>query len=135
MSAPIPGRRAFGVALLLAIATGACTTRQALPTYSMRPDQGIGGELLVGTLVAGEGTPCVQVKQLGQPAIALVWPSEFTASTNPLRIYDARGSEVAAEADTVTVGGVFVDKWSLDCKTQGFFEVMQMERGGLEGTG
>jgi hypothetical protein len=87
------------------------------------------GELLVGTLMAGEGTACVQLKAPGQSAVALLWPLGFTAKANPLRIYSPQRSEVAAEGDTVTAGGVFVDKWSIACKAQGYFEVLQVIRG------
>ena len=129
MSASTPARRALAGALLVALMAGACTTSVPLPTYSLPSDQGIGGSCLVGTLMAGEGTACVQLVAPGQSAVALLWPSGFTAKANPLRIYNPQGSEVAAEGDTVTAGGVFVDKWSIVCKTQGYFEVLQIIRG------
>jgi hypothetical protein len=91
--------------------------------------------LYVGTLMAGEGTPCIQVKQPGQPAVALLWPTGFTATSNPLRVYDAKGTEVAAEGDLVSAGGVYVDKFSTACQTVGYFEVIDIKRGGLSSEG
>lgn len=135
MSASTPCRRALAGALLVALVAGACTTSQALPTFTIPPGQDVGGELYVGTLMAGRGTPCIQVKQLGYPAVALVWPAGFTARYNPLRVYDTHGTEVASEGDLVTAGGVYVDKWSTACQTQDYFEVMEIQRGGLEETG
>ncbi len=83
----------------------------------------------MGTLVTVPGSPCIQVKPLGRPAVALLWPPGFTASSTPLRIYDQKGSEVAAEGDTVTVSGGGSDKPSSYCRTQGYFEVDQVTRG------
>ena len=92
MSASTRGKRGLAGALLAALAAGACSTHQPLPTYSVPPGSSpSAGELLVGTLVTVPGSPCIQVKPLGRPAVALLWPPGFTASSTPLRIYDQRG--------------------------------------------
>ena len=84
---------------------------------------------MIGTMMTVEGSPCVHVKMLGQAPVALLWPPGFTAGANPLRVYDPQGVEIAAEGDTVTAGGSWTDKWSVDCGTQGYFEVLDFNRG------
>ena len=129
MSASTSVRRELAGALLVAFLAGACAASQPLPTYSVRPDASVGGQLLLGTLATVKGSPCIQVKPLGQPAVALLWPSGFTALADPLRIYDQRGAEVAADGDLVTVGGGWDVSWSVTCQSLGTFQVIQITRG------
>jgi hypothetical protein len=85
---------------------------------------------MIGTLATGQDTPCIQLIQDRPPAVALLWPAGFTAKASPLRVYDAQGTQVAAEGDTVTAGGLYVDAFSAACHTQGYFEVLEIKRGG-----
>lgn len=45
----------------------------------------------------------------GSSRILPVWPFGYTAESNPLRIYDQAGEQVAEEGDTIQMGGGFVD--------------------------
>ena len=79
-----------------------------------------------------QGSPCIQVKPVGQPAVGLLWPPGYTASTNPIRVYDPHGVEVAAEGDTVTLSGGIINSPSSFCLTESYFEVSDVTKGAVE---
>ena len=72
------------------------------------------------------------MKPLGEPAVGLLWAHGYTASTNPLRVYDPQGTEVAGEGDAVSLSGGIVFEPSAFCRTASYFEVSQITRGGIE---
>ena len=111
---------------------GACSASQPLPGFSVLPDASPAGVLLEGTLVSVPGSPCVQVKPLGEPAVGLLWAPGYTASTNPLRIYDQQGVEVASEGETVTLSGGIIFSPSSFCRTETYFEVSNITKGAIE---
>ena len=72
------------------------------------------------------------MKPLGESAVGLFWAPGYTASTNPIRVYDPRGTEVATEGDAVTLSGGIVFEPSAYCRTESYFNVSQMTKGGIE---
>ena len=49
--------------------------------------------------------------------------------SDPLRVVDPRGNEVASEGDTVTVGGGWDGSWSEICQSLGAFHVIELAKG------
>jgi hypothetical protein len=125
-------RRVFLGSLAAGLMAGACSTSQPLPGFSVLPDASPAGVLLEGTLVSVPGSPCLQVKPLGEPAVGLLWAPGYTASTDPLRIYDPHGVEVASEGDTVTLSGGIIFSASSFCRTKTYFEVSDVTKGAIE---
>lgn len=128
-------RRAKGTflcALAAGLVAGACSTPQPPPGFRVAPDGSPAGVLLEGTLVSVPGSPCLQLKPLGEAAVGLLWAPGFTASTNPLRVYDPHGTEVATEGDTVTLSGGIAFEPSAYCRTDAFFNVSEIVKGGVE---
>ena len=132
MSTSTRARRAFLGLFVAGLMAGACSTSQPLPGFSVLPDASPAGVLLEGTLVSVPGSPCLQVKPLGEPAVGLLWAPGYTAATHPLRIYDPRGVEVASEGDTVTFSGGIIFSPSSFCRTETYFEVSDVIKGAVE---
>ena len=72
------------------------------------------------------------MKPLGESAVGLFWAPGYTASTNPIHVYDPRGTEVATEGDTVTLSGGIVFEPSSYCHTDVYFNVSQVTQGGTD---
>ena len=85
--------------------------------------------ILEGVLATVPGSPCLQIKPLGESAIGLFWPQGYTASGNPLHVYSPQGADLAAEGDLVTLGGGRISEPSAYCRTQSYFEVSEITKG------
>jgi len=128
----IRARRALLCPLIVGLVAGACSTPQPLPGFSTLPDASPAGVLLDGVLIRVPGSPCLAVKPLGESAVGLLWAPGYTASTNPVRVYDPQGTEVATEGDTVTLGGGIVFEPSAFCHTESSFNVSEVTRGRVD---
>ena len=108
-----------GAALLLVVAfaaLGASCSRESsqridVPTTRIPEETGFTA-LFVGTLAGDEEAGCVWLlpEQQGEKdydpvRVAVVWPAGFSARTNPLRLYDAKGRLVAREGKLRLGGG------------------------------
>ena len=124
--------RAIFAALLVGMLGGACSTPQPLAGYTDTPGASPAGMVLEGTLITSPDSPCLQVKPLGEPAVGLLWPQGYRATSNPVRIYSAEGTEVAAEGDEVTITGEAVYEPQPYCRTETYFEVRQIRKGAGE---
>ena len=113
-------RRVAALLLVVAFAAlGASCSRelsQRIDVPTTRSPEGSGMRaLFVGTFVGDEETGCVWLLPEQQDAkdydpvrVAVVWPAGFSARTNPLRLYDAKGRLVAREGEPLRLGGGLV---------------------------
>ena len=83
------GRRCL-LALLLFVVLCACA-RTPLPAYQTNPDASAAGVLVDGRLEMAPVAPCLAVKAVGYPPIALAWPPGYTVTFAPIQVYDPTG--------------------------------------------
>jgi hypothetical protein len=96
----------------------ACSApRTPLLTYSTEPGASPGGVVVDGRIEASPNSPCLELTPTGHPPIALAWPPGYSATFQPLRVYDPAGAVVAAEGDQVEVSGTLVRQENAGCKT------------------
>jgi hypothetical protein len=68
---------------------------------------------------------------VGEAPIGLAWPPGYTATFDPLRVYNEAGVEVATEGVPVTLSGEISFEPSAICGTQSSFRVNQVFEGVL----
>jgi hypothetical protein len=96
----------------------ACSApRTPLPSYSTEPGASPGGVVVDGRIGASPNSPCLELTPTGYPPIALAWPPGYSATFQPLRVYDPAGTVVAAEGDEVEVSGMLLWQENPGCKT------------------
>lgn len=119
--------------MLAALLAAACAApRVPLVTYGPGPpDASPAGTLLEGKLGIIGDSPCVVMLVTGEAPIGLAWPPGYTATVNPLRVFNESGAEVAAEGVQVTVTGEIDFEPNATCRTQSAFRVDQVFEGTL----
>lgn len=106
---------------------GACAApRTPLLTYPT--DAGASPALIVidGRVEMSPNSPCLQLKPTGYPPIALAFPPGYTATFQPLRVYDPAGSLVASEGEMVAASGTLVRRENPGCRTESTLLVVGM---------
>jgi hypothetical protein len=68
----------------------------------------------------------------GEVAVALLRPADYSATFEPLRIYDGSGDEVASEGNRVTVGGDRIRTPSDTCRTASWIQVLDIRPGKID---
>ena len=128
----MPGLIAGGIVFvaLSGVLAGACSVPgTALLTYSLAPGASPGGVLIEGTIALSPNSRCVELLVQGEPPIGLVWPAGYSATFEPLRIYDEAGMEVAAGGLKVTIGGDLLFRPNAECQTATSIQVYQVTPG------
>ena len=74
-------------------------------------------------------SPCVLLKPPGKAPIGLLWPPGYSATFEPLRIYDGSGLEVASEGMAVTLAGGLDIQPNAYCQTTMSFQVSGIVKG------
>ncbi len=74
-------------------------------------------------------SPCVLLKPLGVAPVGLVWPPGYSASFDPLRVYDETGVEVASEGMPITLAGGIIAEPNAYCQTTMSFQVSEVMKG------
>jgi hypothetical protein len=116
--------------LVAGVLLAACTApRTPLQGYDSHPEASPAGVLLDGVLERSRESPCVLLKPLGEPPIGLVWPPGYSATLEPLRIYDETGMEVASEGMPVTLAGGIIAEPNAYCQTTMLFQVSGIMKG------
>jgi hypothetical protein len=110
------GRRGL-LALLLFGVLGGCAFRTPLPTYQTNPEASAAGVLVDGRLEVAPIAPCLAVKAVGYPPIALAWPPGYTVTFEPIQVYDPAGVVVAREGVDLSFGGSMVRVPNPSCGT------------------
>lgn len=127
-----PGLIAGGIAfvVLSGVLAGACSVpRTPLLTYSVTPGASPGGVLVEGTIALSPSSRCIELLVDGNAPIGLVWPAGYSATFEPLRIYNEAGVEVAAGGLKVTIGGDMLFRPNDECLTATSIQVYQVTPG------
>ncbi|HEY7130640.1 MAG TPA: hypothetical protein VH440_00225 [Candidatus Limnocylindrales bacterium] len=98
--------------------------------YSLQPGSSPGGVLVEGTIALSPNSRCVELLVVGEAPIGLIWPAGFSATFDPLRIYNEAGVEVASDGRKVTIGGDVQFTPSAECRTATSLWVYQISAGG-----
>jgi hypothetical protein len=121
-------RRRRLLALLLVGVLGGCAFRTPLPTYQTNPDASAAGVLVDGRLEMAPIAPCLAVKAIGDPLIALAWPSGYTVTFAPIQVYDPSGTVVAKEGVDLSFGGSMIQQRNLACGTESTLLVSEVHQ-------
>jgi hypothetical protein len=104
--------------LVLLGVLGACAApRTPLPTYATDTAASPAGVLVDGRIEVSPNSPCLELKAPGYPPIALSWPPGYTATFEPLRVYDAAGTVIASEGVDISLSGTLVQAPNSRCGT------------------
>lgn len=122
MSRSSPASGLLAVALC-GVLVACSAPRTPLATYTLDPRQSPAGVVLVGSLGLSPTSRCIELRALGEPPIALEWPVGYTATFEPLRVYDASGRQVGAEGSQVSMSGELLHLQSPVCQSSSFFRV------------
>lgn len=122
-------RRTLLTGFVAGVLLGACSTpRTPLQGYDTHPEGSPAGVVLDGTLERTRESPCVLLKPLGEPPVGLLWPPGYSATSDPLRIYDEAGEEVASEGVAVTLAGGLNPEPNAYCQTTMSFQVSEITK-------
>jgi hypothetical protein len=122
-------RLAVVVVFLAGVLIGACSApRTPLLTYPIDDGASPAGVLMAGRIEASPNSPCLVLKPTGYPPIGLAWPPGFSATFDPLHVYDATGTLVASEGDEVEIGGTLVNESNPGCRTDSTLMVVGVGR-------
>jgi hypothetical protein len=124
--------RGLVAALVIGIATGCAAPRTPLLTYQVEPGASPAGALLEGSLAVAPNSRCILLVVPGEAPIGLAWPVGYTATFEPLRIYDATGNEVAAEKSVVSMSGELLAFPDATCRTSSAFRVFTITKGPIK---
>lgn len=115
---------------LSSVVAGACSApRTPLLTYTVEPEASSGGGLIEGTIALSPNARCIELLVVGEAPIGLVWPVGYSATFEPLRIYNEAGVQVATEGLSVTIGGDMLFRPNAECRTSTSFLVSQITPG------
>ena len=118
-----------GLASLLLAVLGACSAPQPpLLTYQTNPDASAAGVLVDGRLEIAPIAPCLAVKAVGYPPIALAWPPGYTVTFARIQVYDPSGTVVAAEGVDLSFGGDVIRQRNLTCGTESTLLVSEVHQ-------
>src|SRR5205085_1435701 len=94
--ARVQRRVAGGAIAAAALLVAACSAvHTPLLTYATDDGASPAGVLLDGRIETSPDTPCLLLRPLGYPPVALAWPPGYSATFDALRIYDPTGAPVA----------------------------------------
>lgn len=123
--------RASGLlaAALVGVLVACSAPRTPLLTYDFEPGESPAGATLDGALALSPNSRCILLTVLGEAPIGLAWPVGYTATFEPLRIYDASGTEIAAEGSHVSMTGELLAFPDAVCRTTSLFRVFTIIKG------